>query len=281
MKNGTQNANTTSDIAKDIAAESASAAPLPTRHPRKRVPLREDQLRAILRVAHETGNDHAYLAVQAGLSRSCTVCRVPLRPRVKPPDKAMVARVSELRARVKELSAAVAGMSERVPDELHQRIKNRLLEVSTPYMKSPDTTSTVDVPVPVSSVTTKSASTLIAIVSSLQKLHMHAADTERRASNVRTVLQKLKADAADNPDADVSQTINADWTVNDNEQLKRTKKTSFSTAFSSPIPTHRRKRREDSDDVMLSPFITPRSKMRRRATRCLRDVPSLRFDMPR
>lgn len=283
MNSETLNANITTNSATDVAPASSSGSE-PTvlpRHPRKRIVLSEHQLQAILRAARATGNDDAYRAVQAGLSRSCTICRDSLPPRVQPPDANLFAQVTALRARLKDLVAAVAEKRERVPRELSQVIKTRLVEVSSPHMKSPQTRPIEDVPTSLPSATVKSASSLAAIVSSIRKSRVRAAATERRARNVRIVLQKLKDDAADNPDADVSQTINADWTVNVNEHQKRTRRPSFASSFNSPIPTHRQRRKEDSDDAMLSPFVTPRSKTRRLAARCLRGAPPLQLDMPR
>lgn len=262
-------------------------------HPNKRVLLSESQIRFIAETAQSTGNKYVINTVSKTLSRSFAVKKrsKPKCPPPAEPDPELAARVETLRKHAIELGAKLFEVRATAPKKIRdhmiaERTKSAARFINLPApLTSPQTQRQQKIPPAVES----SMQRLTAISTEIKKTQKTAADAVLRVNNARIVLQKLKEDAAvNNCEQDVSQTIDADWTINVNpssNKNKRTKKsfsaTSAAQSISSPIPARPPRNSDDLEALSLSPFVTPRSKVRRRTARFLNDVPGPRFGMPR
>lgn len=242
----------------------------------RRIRLTQAQVTGILETAMRIDDQHILTELRTELQRSCIIVR-DRDLETRPPDAALKARVDSLEAETKALALKVADYRKRAYAQLKSKISERLEREVAPFLK-PVQTERAPKETLLTSHVGRSTARLQEVRSEMQRMSEDVLQTDRRVTNLRTVLQKIGEDAAGNLDADVSQTIDADWTLlMKDTRSKRGKR----SRQESPIPVRFRRREEQSGDGMVSPFVTPRSKMRKRAARYCSDLPPKRLEMPR
>lgn len=255
------------------------------RHPRKRVVLTEHQLATILTAAKATQNDKLLEVVTKALARSfVTEKTTKPQPVEAPPDPQLASHVKALEAQAAELSSRLDAIRRQAAKQLVNQTKSDLKHSIQSFQLEPSKISSSIPPHPPFPPSVKSSSEKLGPQpKTIKKINTKIVDTERRAQNLSVILQRLTDQANTKSPGDVSLSINADWTINVNDlQQSRTPDRNLEPAesgYGSPIPSHPRPR--DYSDECLSPFITPRSKMRRRTARQLNAIAPLKLDMPR
>lgn len=252
----------------------------PTR-PTRRVKVTQKQLDRLFEAAAATGNKEIFHALTTELPRSCVVIRESDLP-MELVDQDLAERVAKLEDEANEWGEHVAELRERGEAILNKRVSKHLNDVCAPHLAKPQLPLAESVSPPfVGGHVDKSIARLGTVATGVEKMRKKVEDTKKRASNLRTVLERIGEDAAGNVDANVSQTIQADWTILMEDAGRLRSKKNMSSKFSSPIPTHAKRREDASDEGMISPFVTPRSKLRRRTARQCCGLPPMRLHMPR
>lgn len=260
-----------------------------TIHPHKLVVLTEAQLAAITEAAEQTGNERVISVVEKAIRTSfAKLVRKPPQPIEAPPDLELASRVKALEERARLLASKLVEIRRNGAKELANRISHNLSEVLENSVNS-NTTSHIANSIdnltlpPIPNTAEASVTSLSSILKRIKKTSSTLKDVNRRVQNVDSVLQSINEESeAKRQNEDVSVTINADWTINLTSKPKKTgkrKKPVEEDNYGSPIPNHP-SHRDDLDECPLSPFVTPRSKMRRRIAQ-LGDVPPFKLDMPR
>lgn len=270
----------------DAGAASSSAPP---RTAGRRVQITATRLHQILEAARATGNATVFDALSTELKRSCRLLPdAPLRERA--PDADLHARVAALRERASALARETASMRTRARPHLRDALARRLAaraarhESSFAAQLSPQGGGATDMEAVLAKFNRrvyKSAASLAAFADGIRKVRMNAGDTKRRVDNVRNVLAGLDDDARNNVNGNVSQTIHADWTIM-LKDVSASRACPMSPEMYSPIPTHAPLECTDGDeDLMASPFVTPRSKARKRVARSFNGLEPRRLQLPR
>lgn len=160
-------------------------------------------------------------------------------PPIAPPSLQLANRLAALQTRVGKLSETVSKKREEARITLEISLKKAHADLQN--IPTPDKSSNIENLPPYQPTAP--------ISNQLQQVQNAASDTLTRVNRVKGVLDMLGEDV----DEDVSRTIVADWsdTFQDLARVSLIRKSS----------------RKRTSNKMLSPFVTPRSKMRRRVAR--------------
>ena len=219
--------------------------PLQTNVNGTKIRVTESQLDKILSTASSNAALHALLARE--LPKNTRVIHPSDYPEA-PIDEDLVRRVQSLQSTVESLSKLVAKRREEAVAKLQEQVSAAHADVSNIRPPSPR-------PLPERRVYPPA----LPVAAVLGKAAARAKDTRKRANRVRQVLRMLCENAQDRDD--VSCTIAADWSDTFEDLGK---------ALS----------RDDAEEVStISPFVTPRSKTRKRIARFAGQM--RRLELPR
>lgn len=250
---------------------------------RRQIILTADLARRILDAAQATGNNIVYEALQTHLPRGCLILRHDQLP-VRPPNPAIIAEEIRLQARLVEIAQITIAMRQKAKPVLLERARktahaavSRLLanpkfpvpfdpDANLDHIKKPSS----DRPKYVDDTIDKIAS----LPPAIQKTRHQATNTREKLANIHKVLGQLKDNAVRQTPTDATPTVHADWTILVKESLNTPANSSPTIPIQPPL-THD----DDPDDQMASPFVTPRSKARKRAARSVNDMDPIRFQI--
>lgn len=279
----------------------APPSPPPRRH-NPRVSITQSQLDRLLQIIDATANPTIISALKANLPRSLNVIHPSDFPEAES-DMELASRVTALHARANALSTAVETDRARVLPQLRTRLSESLAPLSAILSSMPSDTSPPP-ELPFASLVGECAATLDNIPTAIERATSTAQTNRGRADKLREALRLISANAhqrtsenaSHHGNGEVSRTLTADVSrILASDPVSRMKGGSALTGtdgsmddgddaqFQSPsIPVHAPPEDRDDDDMLaLSPFITPRSKTRKRLIRASTLLSTPKFQLPR
>lgn len=241
----------------DHLPPTANLQNLPTKAPTAKVRAYHDHLAALLTVASNTSPPLLPI-LHRSFESNLRVLHSKDAP-LAPLDTALADRVRDLETRATQLSRHLQATREQCVTSLEHQLK----QAHTCLAEIPDLPQSTDHPQSPSlqKKLVDGAPRVSAVKLAIEKVSVATRDTKHRAEKVREVLRIICDNAASIDDSDVSRTIAADWsdTFEHLDSLPH-------VASDSLIPLHSIDP-DHSDSPLISPFITPRSKLRRRVAR--------------
>lgn len=252
---------------------------------RRQIIATVDLVQRILNAARDTGGDTIHEHVQTNLPHGCLILSHDQLP-ARPPNPVLVAKETRLQKQLAEIAQktialrhkAMAVLLERARQTAHAAV-SRVLTNPT-FSKPSDRVNHTSLYNKASLSNAKPVDAAVDRITSLppiiQKTRQQATNTKEKLSNIHKVLAQLKDNTFQQVTAATTPTVNADWTVNVKDSLN-------TPGYSSPTIPERPSliNDNDADETLASPFVTPRSKARKRAARSIYGLNPIRFQLPR
>lgn len=252
---------------------------------RRQIILTTDLARRVLNAARVTGNKAVYEALQTQLPRGCLIIRQDQLPE-RPLNPAIIAEETRLEMELIEIAKKTATLRQKAKPILLERARKTAHAAVSHLLANPRFAASSNPANNLSQFNRPSLTRpkhvddainrLSSLPSAIQKTRHQATNTKEKLGNILKVFALLKHNVTQQANADTTPTVEADWTVTVKEGVSTPECSSPTIPVRPPLIND-----NDPDDPMASPFVTPRSKARKRATRSIKGMDPIRFQLPR